>query len=434
MDKQNNSDKMDKQNNSDKTDKQNNSDKMDKKESKKIKLYSSSSWYKAQTSDILSSSPKILKIIQLVQSILEKNEQVAIFSFSVQTLNLVAKMLTETKTVKTPTPILTGQSSSNDREKMIDAFQNGKEKVLLLSSKAGGLGITLTKGTHVILTDPWWHPFVEFQSIKRVHRKGQTKNVMVWRLVMEEEESIDLWMIGLQKSKLDDAKRIMPDLERYSDCFVLGSDKVNLISEFKRWLVQWCTKYGEKITVESLMPKKRKKKVKKPIRKTNAGKTIKKTNDSQTIKNANDQCIKNIKSKSSKQVSNIKSTKQVNNNKNKSNNDDDIDEEYDYIDRNNIDDYEDDYVSEDDEDDYEGDDYEGDDYATDDEEGYSDEDYTDQDIDEDDSYEDEDYVDYNYNRNKRKQSDKVKPVSTSKSNKSLSTSTHLVKNNKSKVK
>lgn len=145
---------------------------------------------------------------------------------------------------------------------MISDFQAGKERVMLLSSKAGGLGITLTAATHVVLLDPWWHPFVEFQAIKRAHRKGQTKTVHMHRFFVQEPDSIDMWMLGLQKSKLEEAKLIMPDLVRYSDCFILEErSKVNLVAEFRNWIIQWVGDLGEE-TKDLIIAAKEKEKVK----------------------------------------------------------------------------------------------------------------------------------------------------------------------------
>ena len=55
--------------------------------------------------------------------------------------------------------------------------------VLLLSLRAGGTGLNLTAADHVFLLDPWWNPFAEDQAADRAHRIGQTRPVLVHRLV-----------------------------------------------------------------------------------------------------------------------------------------------------------------------------------------------------------------------------------------------------------
>ena len=66
---------------------------------------------------------------------------------------------------------------------------------MLLSLKAGGIGLNLTAADHVFLVDPWWNPAVEDQAADRAHRIGQERPVMVYRLVAKdtvEERILDL--------------------------------------------------------------------------------------------------------------------------------------------------------------------------------------------------------------------------------------------------
>jgi SNF2 family DNA or RNA helicase len=75
---------------------------------------------------------------------------------------------------------------------MVRDFQDGAAPVFLLSLKAGGTGLNLTRADHVIHFDRWWNPAVEDQATDRAHRIGQTKPVQVHRLISEGtiEESI----------------------------------------------------------------------------------------------------------------------------------------------------------------------------------------------------------------------------------------------------
>jgi SNF2 family DNA or RNA helicase len=72
---------------------------------------------------------------------------------------------------------------TRDRPKVIDGFKQGDDPVFLISLKAGGVGLTLTEADYVFVLDPWWNPAVEAQAVDRVHRIGQQKPVMVYRLV-----------------------------------------------------------------------------------------------------------------------------------------------------------------------------------------------------------------------------------------------------------
>jgi superfamily II DNA or RNA helicase len=76
---------------------------------------------------------------------------------------------------------LDGRTRRRDEE--IDRFRRGAAPVFLISLKAGGVGLNLTEADHCILLDPWWNPATETQAVDRAHRIGQTRKVMVHRLV-----------------------------------------------------------------------------------------------------------------------------------------------------------------------------------------------------------------------------------------------------------
>ena len=67
----------------------------------------------------------------------------------------------------------------------MEGFQTGEAPVFLLSLKAGGVGLNLTRATHVIHFDRWWNPAVEDQATDRAHRIGQHRPVQVHRLITE---------------------------------------------------------------------------------------------------------------------------------------------------------------------------------------------------------------------------------------------------------
>lgn len=80
---------------------------------------------------------------------------------------------------------LYGSTSKKQREEMIDRFQNDPQapRVFILSLKAGGVGLNLTRANHVFHFDRWWNPAVENQATDRVFRIGQTRNVQVHKFV-----------------------------------------------------------------------------------------------------------------------------------------------------------------------------------------------------------------------------------------------------------
>ena len=73
--------------------------------------------------------------------------------------------------------------STRDRAAVIQCFKDGTAPVFLISLKAGGFGLNLTEADYCFLLDPWWNPATEAQAVDRAHRIGQTRNVMVYRLV-----------------------------------------------------------------------------------------------------------------------------------------------------------------------------------------------------------------------------------------------------------
>jgi len=76
---------------------------------------------------------------------------------------------------------LDGQT--RDRAQVLRSFKEGAEPVFLISLKAGGSGLNLTEADYCFLLDPWWNPATEAQAIDRTHRIGQTRNVIVYRLI-----------------------------------------------------------------------------------------------------------------------------------------------------------------------------------------------------------------------------------------------------------
>lgn len=94
---------------------------------------------------------------------------------------------------------LDGQTKK--RQAVIDAFEEAKEGIFLISLKAGGVGLNLTSAHYAILYEPWWNPFAEHQAEDRLFRIGQKKNVCIYKLIIS--DSIEEKILDLQKSKLE---------------------------------------------------------------------------------------------------------------------------------------------------------------------------------------------------------------------------------------
>eukprot|EP00026_Physarum_polycephalum_P000815 Phypoly_transcript_00816.p1 GENE.Phypoly_transcript_00816~~Phypoly_transcript_00816.p1 ORF type:complete len:1274 (+),score=280.63 Phypoly_transcript_00816:101-3922(+) len=95
---------------------------------------------------------------------------------------------------------LDGTMSLQQRDRALKDFkQVNRYKIMLISLKAGGVGLNLTHANNVFLLDPWWNPAVEDQAIDRVHRIGQTQSVLVKRLIMK--GSIEEQILLMQQKK-----------------------------------------------------------------------------------------------------------------------------------------------------------------------------------------------------------------------------------------
>jgi superfamily II DNA or RNA helicase len=118
--------------------------------------------------------------IAMTQELVEEGRSILIFSQFTSMLELLAKDLTE---MGIGYGLLTGKTKH--RQHWVDGFQAGDFPVFLISLKAGGVGLNLTKADSVIHYDPWWNAAAERQAADRAHRIGQTNAVFVYRLIAQ---------------------------------------------------------------------------------------------------------------------------------------------------------------------------------------------------------------------------------------------------------
>ncbi len=98
--------------------------------------------------------------------------------------------------------LITSDTSGKDRLRLAEEFNTKDDiKVLLVSLKAGGVGLNLVGADTVIHLDPWWNPQVENQATDRVHRIGQTRHVTILRLIMK--DTVEEKVLNLQEIKKD---------------------------------------------------------------------------------------------------------------------------------------------------------------------------------------------------------------------------------------
>ena len=149
-----------------------------------------------------STSGKLDSLMLMLEELFAEDRRILLFSQFTSMLGLIEA---ELKKRKVPYAILTGQT--RDRRTPVKDFQNGKLQIFLISLKAGGVGLNLTKADTVIHYDPWWNPAAENQATDRAYRIGQEKPVFVYKMIARGtvEEKIQ----HLQQEKSDLAAGVL---------------------------------------------------------------------------------------------------------------------------------------------------------------------------------------------------------------------------------
>ncbi|MFI8291066.1 DEAD/DEAH box helicase [Streptomyces sp. NPDC085614] len=134
------------------------------------------------TARLAGRSGKLALLDELLDTILAEDGSVLVFTQYVSMARLLADHLAARGV---PAQLLHGGTPVAERERMVDRFQDGEVPVFLLSLKAAGTGLNLTRAGHVVHFDRWWNPAVEEQATDRAYRIGQTQPVQVHRLIAE---------------------------------------------------------------------------------------------------------------------------------------------------------------------------------------------------------------------------------------------------------
>jgi SNF2-related domain/Helicase conserved C-terminal domain/SNF2 Helicase protein len=138
--------------------------------------------YLRETGPLRGRSGKLEALDELLDVILAEGESVLVFTQYVAMARLLEAHLAGRGVA---TAFLHGAVEPRRRDELVRRFQQGEVPVFLLSLRAGGVGLTLTRATHVVHYDRWWNPAVEDQATDRAHRIGQDRPVQVHRLVAE---------------------------------------------------------------------------------------------------------------------------------------------------------------------------------------------------------------------------------------------------------
>jgi superfamily II DNA or RNA helicase len=140
---------------------------------------------------------KLSALREQLQEVLGENHRVLIFSQFTSFLKMVQVDL---RAQNIHHCYLDG--STKNRADLLEEFKTSGAPVFLISLKAGGFGLNLTEADYCILLDPWWNPAAETQAVDRTHRIGQTKQVIVYRLVAQNTIEEKVMALKAKKSKL----------------------------------------------------------------------------------------------------------------------------------------------------------------------------------------------------------------------------------------
>lgn len=139
-------------------------------------------YLKEEEPKVADRSGKVELLDELLDTILAEGAGVLVFTQYVQMARLLERHLAARGI---GTQFLHGGTPVAQREAMVSRFQSGGAPVFLLSLKAAGTGLNLTRAGHVVHFDRWWNPAVEAQATDRAYRIGQTQPVQVHRLIAE---------------------------------------------------------------------------------------------------------------------------------------------------------------------------------------------------------------------------------------------------------
>ncbi len=139
-------------------------------------------------------SGKLTRLVEMTDELLQAGSRALIFTQFAEMGHLLAEYLPQV--LNRPVFYLHGGTPVRQRDVMVRRFQEEENAppIFILSLKAGGLGLNLTRASHVFHFDRWWNPAVEDQATDRAFRIGQNQNVMVHKFVT----------LGTLEEKIDD--------------------------------------------------------------------------------------------------------------------------------------------------------------------------------------------------------------------------------------
>ncbi len=155
-------------------------------------------------SDYEGGSAKLDAIVELVDTALDSGAKMLVFSQFTGYLDLIAEKL-ERKGIAFYT--ITGSTPKHQRVELVNDFNEDDTPVFLVSLKAGGTGLNLIGASVVVHADPWWNSAAENQATDRAHRIGQTRDVMVYKVIAK--DTVEERILDLQQAKSELADKLV---------------------------------------------------------------------------------------------------------------------------------------------------------------------------------------------------------------------------------
>lgn len=170
-------------------------------------------------------TPKVEAILETLDESIENNNKVVIFSQFTKMLKYLQGEIVKKHEVM----YVDGQMAAKTRLEIVNEFNTGDVKVILISLKAGGVGLNLTGANTVIHTDPWWNPAVENQATDRVHRIGQKDVVQVFKFITKGTIEEKIFLLKQKKENLLN-EMVSTDLKLFTE---MSDDEIQDLFDYK---------------------------------------------------------------------------------------------------------------------------------------------------------------------------------------------------------
>ncbi len=212
----------------------------------------------------IAQSARLKKMISILDRIKEQNEKALIFLQSREMQPILAAIIKTRYEMQREPLIINGSVSGDRRMEMVHRFQSENGfNVLIISTRAGGVGINLTAANHVLHLERWWNPAVEDQCTGRAYRLGQTREVFVYLLLAQHAKygprSFDFILDDLFRRKRELAESVFVpvqiskiDLAGAMDLEEISMDDIAIMDslEFEKLIMRKIKQDNEQLTAQ----------------------------------------------------------------------------------------------------------------------------------------------------------------------------------------